>query len=91
MLFSQIVFIPANVILFIFRLGDQSGFKVNPQQFNDYELMIATHLVVPADITVSWNDIAGLDNVIQELRESVVLPVRHRDLFNHVYFTHLDL
>nr|XP_014102638.1 ATPase family AAA domain-containing protein 1-B [Bactrocera oleae] len=64
------------------RLGDQSGFKVNPQQFNDYELMIATHLVVPADITVSWNDIAGLDNVIQELRESVVLPVRHRDLFN---------
>lgn len=44
--------------------------------------MIATHLVVPADITVSWNDIAGLDDVIQELRESVVLPVRHRDLFN---------
>ncbi|XP_036321382.1 ATPase family AAA domain-containing protein 1-B isoform X2 [Rhagoletis pomonella] len=44
--------------------------------------MIATHLVVPTDITVSWNDIAGLDNVIQELRESVVLPVRHRDLFN---------
>ncbi|XP_067620824.1 outer mitochondrial transmembrane helix translocase [Eurosta solidaginis] len=64
------------------RLCDQSDFKVNPQQFNDYELMIATHLVVPADITVSWNDIAGLDDVIQELRESVVLPVRHRDLFN---------
>lgn len=64
------------------RLSDQSGFKVNAQQFNDYELMIATHLVVPADITVSWNDIAGLDDVIQELRESVVLPVRHRDLFN---------
>ncbi|CAD6997852.1 unnamed protein product [Ceratitis capitata] len=64
------------------RLGDQSGFKMNPTQFNDYELMIATHLVVPADITVSWSDIAGLDDVIQELRESVVLPVRHRELFN---------
>ena len=44
--------------------------------------MIASHLVVPTDIPVSWNDIAGLDGVIQELRDSVVFPVRHRDLFN---------
>lgn len=65
-----------------YRLSEQNGYKVNTQQFNDYELMIASHLVVPADIPVSWNDIAGLDGVIQELRESVVLPVRHRDLFN---------
>ncbi|XP_030382284.1 ATPase family AAA domain-containing protein 1-B [Scaptodrosophila lebanonensis] len=63
------------------RLNREDGFKVYPQQFNEYELMIASHLVVPSDITVSWNDIAGLDSVIQELRESVVLPVRHRDIF----------
>lgn len=44
--------------------------------------MIASHLVVPDDIPVSWKDIAGLDSVIQELKESVVLPVRHRELFN---------
>lgn len=44
--------------------------------------MIASHIVVPSDIPVSWNDVAGLDSVIQELRESVVLPIRHRDLFN---------
>lgn len=66
----------------LFRLGDHSGFKVNPQTFNDYELMIASHLVVPSDISVSWEDIAGLDAVIQELRESIVLPIRHKDLFN---------
>lgn len=64
------------------RLSDQGSFKINTQQFNDYELMIASHIVVPADIPVSWSDIAGLDSVVQELRESVVLPVRHRDLFN---------
>ncbi|EDV32303.1 uncharacterized protein Dana_GF14117 [Drosophila ananassae] len=63
------------------RLAEKDGFKLNPQEFNDYELMIASHLVVPADITVSWSDIAGLDTVIQELRESVVLPVQHKDLF----------
>ncbi|XP_037959497.1 ATPase family AAA domain-containing protein 1 [Teleopsis dalmanni] len=64
------------------RLSAQSGFKVNAQQFNDYELMIASHLVVPSDIPVSWSDIAGLDSVINELRETVVLPVRHRSLLN---------
>ncbi|KAH8353327.1 hypothetical protein KR084_010260 [Drosophila pseudotakahashii] len=63
------------------RLAEKDGFKLNAQEFNDYELMIASHLVVPADITVSWSDIAGLDTVIQELRESVVLPVQHKDLF----------
>ncbi|KAH8410599.1 hypothetical protein KR009_006177 [Drosophila setifemur] len=63
------------------RLAEKDGFKLNPQEFNDYELMIASHLVVPSDITVSWSDIAGLDSVIQELRESVVLPVQHKDIF----------
>ncbi|XP_055919953.1 outer mitochondrial transmembrane helix translocase-like [Eupeodes corollae] len=64
------------------RLGEGDGFKINTQILSDYELMIASHLVVPDDIPVSWKDIAGLDSVIQELRESVVLPVRHRNLFN---------
>jgi len=65
------------------RLAEQEGFKLRGQEFSDYELMIASHLVVPADITVSWADIAGLDSVIQELRESVVLPIQHKDLFKH--------
>ncbi|EDW57491.1 ATPase family AAA domain-containing protein 1-like [Drosophila novamexicana] len=63
------------------RLSKENNFNVNLQTFTDYELMIASHLIVPADITVKWSDIAGLDSVIQDLRESVVLPVRHRDLF----------
>lgn len=54
--------------------------KIDPNSLSDYELVIASHLVVPDDIEVSWSDIAGLDSVIQELRESVVLPIRHRDL-----------
>lgn len=68
--------------MFIFRLSDEGIFKINSQQFNDYELMIASHIVVPSDISVSLSDIAGLDSVVQELRESVVLPVRHRNIFS---------
>nr|CAD7603605.1 unnamed protein product [Timema genevievae] len=48
---------------------------------NEYELMIAGHLVDPSDIPVSWSDIAGLDDVIQELRETVILPIQKRELF----------
>lgn len=46
-------------------------------------MVIAAHLVVPDDITVSWKDIAGLDNVVDELKESVVMPVRHRKMFSN--------
>lgn len=49
---------------------------------NDYELVIASHLVVPENITVSWGNIAGLDHVCQEIKESLVFPVCHRDMFS---------
>ncbi|XP_055317046.1 outer mitochondrial transmembrane helix translocase-like [Sitodiplosis mosellana] len=56
--------------------------KIDISTLSDYELVIASHLVVPEDINVSWADIAGLDSVIQELRENVVLPIRHRHLYS---------
>lgn len=56
--------------------------RIDLSTLSDYELVIATHLVVPEDINVSWSDIAGLDSVIQELRENVVLPIRHRSLYS---------
>lgn len=58
------------------------GLQVTVNSLSDYELVIASHLVIPEDITVTWKNIAGLDSVIQELRESVVYPVRHRHLFS---------
>lgn len=45
--------------------------------------MIAAHLVHPDDIHVTWKDIAGLDDVISELRETVILPVQRRELFEN--------
>ncbi|XP_017060715.1 outer mitochondrial transmembrane helix translocase [Drosophila ficusphila] len=58
-----------------------TALKIRTRDFNEHEIVIAANLVAPEDIDVSWADIAGLDGVIQELRETVVLPVRHRDLF----------
>jgi ATP-dependent 26S proteasome regulatory subunit len=44
-------------------------------------MMIAGHLVDPTAIPVSWADIAGLEDVIQELRETVILPIQKKELF----------
>lgn len=50
-------------------------------KLTDYELMIAAHLVHPQDISVTWSDIAGLESLIQELRETVILPIQRKELF----------
>lgn len=47
----------------------------------DYELAIASNLVDPETIPVSWNDIAGLDTVLQELRDNLVLPIKSQNKF----------
>lgn len=45
-----------------------------------YEMIIASNLVEPGAISTSWADIAGLESVIQELRETVILPIQQRAL-----------
>ncbi|XP_016956525.1 outer mitochondrial transmembrane helix translocase [Drosophila biarmipes] len=63
------------------KLNSSAAQKFRTRDFNEHEVVIASHLVTPEDIDVTWADIAGLDAVIQEIRETVVLPVRHRELF----------
>ncbi|EDV22117.1 uncharacterized protein TRIADDRAFT_59287 [Trichoplax adhaerens] len=55
---------------------DSSNIKLS-----DYEMSIASHLVDPKSVNVSWEDIGGLDDVINEILETVVLPFRRQDLF----------
>ncbi|CAG9824829.1 unnamed protein product [Phaedon cochleariae] len=50
-------------------------------KLNDYEMMIAAHLVNPLDIKVRWDNIAGLESLIQELKETVILPIQRKELF----------
>ena len=32
-------------------------------------------------MTVGWKDIAGLESVVEELRDTVILPIQKRDMF----------
>lgn len=50
---------------------------------SDYELTIASQLVSPDEITISWNDIAGLDDIIDELKATIILPMKVPDLYNY--------
>ena len=51
-------------------------------KLSNHEMMVASNLVEPKRIPVSWDDIAGLEGVIEELRETVILPIKERDLFS---------
>lgn len=50
-------------------------------QFDEYEKRILNALVVPEDLTVSFEDIGGLQPIIDELHEAVILPLTEPDLF----------
>ncbi|XP_029916694.1 outer mitochondrial transmembrane helix translocase [Myripristis murdjan] len=49
-------------------------------KLTEYEMNIASHLVDPRNMKVSWRDIAGLDEVIYELQDTVILPFQKRHL-----------
>ncbi|KAG8034374.1 hypothetical protein G9C98_007450 [Cotesia typhae] len=55
--------------------------SIDTYQLTEYEMLIAANLIDPKDIPVSWNNIGGLDTIIQELKETVILPIRRKKLF----------
>lgn len=54
---------------------------------NTYEQAIAMEVVSPAEIPVTFEDIGGLDDIIEELRESVIYPLT----LPHLYSGHSSL
>lgn len=48
---------------------------------NQYEQSIAMDVVAPEDIPVSFEDIGGLDDIIEELKESVIYPLTMPHLY----------
>ncbi|XP_026869260.1 ATPase family AAA domain-containing protein 1-B [Electrophorus electricus] len=61
------------------KLMRQIGLK--NVKLSEYEMSIAAHLVDPLTMQIKWGDIAGLDDVITELKDTVILPVKKRHLF----------
>ncbi|GMM36388.1 Msp1 protein [Saccharomycopsis crataegensis] len=50
-------------------------------QLNDYELFLLDSLIIPQSIDVSFNDVGGLEEIIDDLRESILYPLTHPELF----------
>eukprot|EP00088_Acartia_fossae_P002385 TRINITY_DN10960_c2_g1_i1.p1 TRINITY_DN10960_c2_g1~~TRINITY_DN10960_c2_g1_i1.p1 ORF type:complete len:352 (+),score=94.33 TRINITY_DN10960_c2_g1_i1:72-1127(+) len=50
-------------------------------KLNEYEMLIASQLVDPSSITVKFEDVAGLEQLITEIKQAVIVPIQKRDLF----------
>ena len=62
--------------LMLSRLGIQPDVKLN-----EHEMLIASQLVDPASVQVRFEDIAGHRDLIKELRQTVILPIQKRKMF----------
>ncbi|CAK8675877.1 outer mitochondrial transmembrane helix translocase-like [Clavelina lepadiformis] len=60
------------------RLGKKD---VKDLHLTEYELNIASQLIIPSDIYVSWQHIGGLTAIIEQIKETVILPFHRRDIF----------
>lgn len=61
------------------KLLEQIG--IQDVQLNELELALASNLVNPVSIRVGFDDVGGLDDVINDLGESVILPLKNESLF----------
>lgn len=78
--FSGKVEIPSNSWLYQALLG--LGVKMEDLGLTQHELAICSMAVDPETIDVTWKDIGGLDEEIQALQETVILPIIRRDAIN---------
>ncbi|XP_067927866.1 outer mitochondrial transmembrane helix translocase-like [Watersipora subatra] len=51
------------------------------EPLSEYELCIASNLVDTNTITIEWKDIGGLQHIIEEINEVIILPFTRPDLF----------
>ncbi len=61
----------------------RKGPRVEDLVLNEYENMIALEVVAPEDISVGFDDIGGLDEIIEELKEAVIYPLTMPHLYSH--------
>uniref|UniRef100_A0A8C9GU23 Outer mitochondrial transmembrane helix translocase n=1 Tax=Piliocolobus tephrosceles TaxID=591936 RepID=A0A8C9GU23_9PRIM len=52
-------------------------------KLSEYEMSIAAYLVDPLNMHVTWSDITGLDDVITDLKDTVILPIKKKHLFEN--------
>lgn len=63
--------------------SSRRGPRVEEIPLNEYESMVALEVVAPEDIPVGFDHIGGLEDIIEELRESVIYPLTMPHLYSH--------
>ena len=64
------------------RLSDPNRPRKEDLRLTQYEEVILQELVFPEDISVSFEDIGGLSDIIEDLRESVIYPLTLPELYS---------
>ncbi|KAH9908796.1 AAA-domain-containing protein [Xylariomycetidae sp. FL2044] len=59
------------------------GPRIEDLVLNEYENLVALEVVAPEDIPVGFDDIGGLEDIIEEVKESVIYPLTMPHLYSH--------
>ncbi|KAL2024002.1 hypothetical protein VTK56DRAFT_237 [Thermocarpiscus australiensis] len=63
--------------------GSRHTARVEDLVLNEYENQVALEVVAPEDIPVGFDDIGGLEDIIEELKESIIYPLTMPHLYSH--------
>ncbi|KAL2267767.1 hypothetical protein VTJ83DRAFT_5044 [Remersonia thermophila] len=63
--------------------SDGSRLRMEDLVLNEYENQVALEVVAPEDIPVGFDDIGGLEDIIEELKESIIYPLTMPHLYRH--------
>ncbi|KAJ2860472.1 mitochondrial dynamin GTPase Msp1 [Coemansia erecta] len=55
--------------------------NIGKLKLSTYESTIMSEVILPEDVAVDFMQIGGLDEIIQDLNESVIYPLNHPELF----------
>lgn len=61
----------------------RNGPRIENLVLNEYENLVALEVVAPEDIPVGFDDIGGLEDIIEEVKESVIYPLTMPHLYSH--------
>ncbi|KAI2607395.1 AAA-domain-containing protein [Hypoxylon fragiforme] len=63
--------------------GTRRGPRIEDLALNEYENLVALEVVAPEDIPVGFDNIGGLEDIIEEVKESVIYPLTMPHLYSH--------
>ncbi len=63
--------------------GEDSHIRIEDIELNEYENRVALEVVAPEDIPVGFDAVGGLEDIIEELKESIIYPLTMPHLYSH--------